>query len=144
MILAGCGSSGAPSSGGGWQTVRGSSFRFEVPSSWRVEGARASRGGDLVRVATFPLVRPYTPVLFEKVAGELAARMAEVAARVGGEVTGHRVVEVAGAKAHSYTVAVGGRTDAYTFVLRGGREYQLLCSAREPVCARLLTSFAAS
>jgi hypothetical protein len=39
-------------------------------------------------------------------------------------------------------VRVGGRTDIYTFVLRGKREYQLLCSADDAVCGHLIASFA--
>ena len=94
----------------------------------------------MVRVATFALVKPYDPSLFDKVTSELAVRMADVARQVGGTVSGHAVVTTAGVKAHSYTVKVGDRTDTYTFVLRGKREYQLLCSADARVCARLLTS----
>ena len=112
-----------------------------MPASWRVEGARASHGQSMVRVATFALVKPYDESLFDKVTSELAVRMEDVARQVGGTVSGHDVVTTTGVKAHSYTVKVGDRTETYTFVLRGKREYQLLCSADARVCAHLLTSF---
>jgi hypothetical protein len=94
-------------------------------------------------VATFPLVRAYTAALFEKVRSELDARMADVAKQSGGEVSGHRVVTVDGARSHSYDVRVGKRTDRYTFVLRGKREFLLLCSADAAVCDELAASFSA-
>jgi hypothetical protein len=147
LILAGCGGSSEPKATTAWQPVRGASFRFQVPEAWKVVaspmGAKASSDGDLVQVATFPLVKRYVPALFTRVESELAARMGAVAKQTGGTVTDHRVVTADGLKAHSYDVRVGDRTDTYTFVLRGKREYQLLCSADADVCARLLTSFAA-
>jgi len=125
--------------------VRVASARFEVPASWRVvggkTGANASRDSQLVEVDTFPLAREYRPSLFEKVASELAIRMSGVAQKTGGTVAGHTVVEAGGIKSHSYDVRVGKRTDTYTFVLRGKREYQLLCSADESVCEHLVSSF---
>ena len=103
----------------------------------------ASSGKDFVKVATFPLARAYSAALFTKVESELGARMGAVAKQTGGTVVAHHVVRAGGVKAHSYDVKVGDRTDTYTFVLRGTREYQLLCSASAAVCGRLLTSFAA-
>jgi hypothetical protein len=45
-----------------------------------------------------------------------------------------------------YTVTVGDHVDEYTFVLRGRREYQLLCRRKasngDDACRQLLTSFA--
>src|SRR4051812_11529104 len=147
LILAGCGGSSEPKAPTAWQTVRGASFRFEVPHEWHVVGspmgANASGDGDLVQVATFPLAKRYAPALFTRVESELAARMGAVAKKTGGTVTGHRIVTAGGGKAHSYDVRVGDRTDTYTFVLRDKREYELLCSADAEVCSRLLTSFVA-
>jgi hypothetical protein len=120
--------------------------RFQVPKSWPVvsrrTGANASKDHDLVQVDTFPLARTYTPKLFTRVESELRVRMAAVAAKTGGTVQGHSVVDAGGIKSHSYDVRVGGRTDIYTFVLRGKREYQLLCSADDAVCGHLIASFA--
>jgi len=96
-----------------------------------------------VQVATFPLVRAYTDTLFDRVQSELAIRMAAVAAQAHGVVTSHSVVQVDGDRSHSYVVTVGKRADRYTFVLRGKREFLLLCSADAPVCTELAASFAA-
>jgi hypothetical protein len=146
-ILAGCGGSGAPKAQIAWHTIRNTSFRFEVPAGWSASGpprsVKVSSGKDLIRVATFPLARVYRPALFTRVESELASRMAAVAKQTGGLVTAHHVATVDGIKSHSYDVKSGDRTDTYTFVLRGKREYLLLCSADPNVCGHLLTSFAA-
>jgi hypothetical protein len=145
LILAGCGGSGEPKAQ--WQTVQGRGFHFRAPASWQVARTSvrttAKDGAQFVQVATFPLVRAYTADLFSKVAAELAVRMADVARRSHGTVTAHHVVSVGGAKAHSYDVAVGKRIDRYTFVLRGRREFLLLCSADDAVCGELAASFSA-
>ena len=143
-ILTGCGGSGAQKAQS-WQTVRVAAARFQVPASWRVvarkTAANASGNSQLVEVQTFPLVRTYRPALFEKVASELALRMSGVARKTGGTIAGHSVVTAGGIKSHSYEVRIGKRTDTYTFVLRGKREYQLICSADESVCEHLVASF---
>jgi hypothetical protein len=99
----------------------------------------------MVQVAAFPLVKEYDPALFDKVASELALRMQEIAQRTGGTVTKVETVTPAGIKSHSYHVKVGDHVDQYTFVLRGKREYQLLCrrrsSSSDAVCRRLISSF---
>ena len=97
-----------------------------------------------MQVATFPLVHPYTAALFTKVQPELALRMAEVAKQGGGTVRGHKVVIVDGDKSHSYEIALGDRTDRYTFLLRGKREFLLVCSADAAVCDELAASFSAA
>ena len=118
---------------------------FRAPADWKItvaNGRTTARGGaSFVQVATFPLVHPYTPSLFAKVQSELALRMAEVAKQGGGTVRGHSVVRVDGAKSHSYRVALGDRTDRYTFLLRGRREFLLVCSADDAVCDELAASF---
>ena len=101
----------------------------------------AKHGSDFVQVATFPLVRVYRPALFGRVQAELATRMADVARQAHGSVTAHDVVLVAGGRAHSYEVSVGKRTDRYTFVFRGKREFLLVCSADAAVCDELAASF---
>ena len=96
-------------------------------------------------MATFALVHRYTDGLFDRVRTELDSRMDAVAKQTGGSVAGHRVVSAGGIKSHSYDVTVGDRTDTYTFVLRGKREYQLLCRRRSShgteVCEALIASF---
>jgi len=118
---------------------------FRAPAGWEVTVANgrttAKDGTSFVQVAAFPLVRAYTASLFTKVQSELALRMAEVAKRGGGTVRGHSIVTVDGSKSHSYEVALGDRTDRYTFLLRGKREFLLVCSADATVCDELAASF---
>ncbi len=145
LILAGCGGSGAPKAQ--WQTVHTSAYRFRAPREWAVQTLPARTvardGKDFVQVATFPLARAYRVTLFTKVEPELAARMAGVARLAHAKVSGHRVVTVDGAKAHAFDLVAAGRKSRYTFVLRGKREFLLLCSAADAVCDELAASFAA-
>ena len=99
-------------------------------------------------MAAFPLLKPYSAALFTRVEKELASRMRQIAQQTGGTVSGATTVTAGGIRAHSYEVKAGGTTDEYTFVLRGLREFQLLCrreaSSKDDACAQLLTSFSAS
>ena len=148
LILAGCGGSSAPKVQ--WQTVHGPGYRFEAPLGWKIATragmTTASLDSELEQVATFPLVHRYSPALFTKVEPELATTMGNVAKKTAGTVTGHRVVTAAGIKSHAYDVTVGDHVDEYTFVLRGKREYQLLCrrksSDKQSFCEQLVASFA--
>jgi hypothetical protein len=148
LALAGCGGTKVPPERP--VHVVGAGFSFDAPSGWQVEakGARAAATHDseLVQVATFRLQKPYRPALFARVARELSARMADVAEQSGGEVSGRTTVEAAGIKSHVYRVTVGDHVDEYTFVLRGRREYQLLCRRKADgggdACRTLVTSFA--
>jgi hypothetical protein len=139
-IFAGCGGSGA---GEQAQTVNGRGFRFDAPAGWTV---RASKGGDLVQVVTFSLLKPYNPALFGRVERELHLRMQEIAAQSRGTVSGSSTVTAGGIRSHSYQVTAGDHLDEYTFVLQGKREFQLLCrrakSSDGRACDRLVTSFA--
>jgi hypothetical protein len=145
VILAGCGGSGAAKP----QVVAGPGFRFAAPAGWTVEHAAsqtsATKDSELVRVATFALVKPYRAALFGRVATELAARMDEVAKQEGGTVSGGRTVTAGGIRSHSYVVKAGDHDDEYTFVLVGRREYQLLCrrlsSSSDSACRQLIASF---
>lgn len=129
--------------------VHGPGFRFAAPDGWRVSGggrwARASRDSQLVQVTIFPLLRPYNDGLFDRVRGELDARMQGVAQQLHGSVVGTRTVTAAGIRSHSYQVTAGKDIVEYTFVLRGKREYELLCrrpaSASDDPCAGLVRSF---
>jgi len=131
------------------QTVTGRGFRFEAPPGWRVtvemQRASASRDDELLQVAAFPLQRPYSAALFTKVERELRTRMAQVAEETGGTVSGGGAVTAGGIRSHSYDVTIGDHVDQYTFVLRGMREFQLLCrrksSSADDACRRLVTTF---
>jgi len=148
LILAGCGGSGAPKAPS--QPVTGNGFRFEAPAGWKItrlaQGVNAARDSELVQVVSFPLVHVYSDALFAKVAGELEQRMQAVAAQTGGKVGAAHTVTPAGIRSHSYDVDVGDHVDQYTFVLRGKREFQLLCrrrsSSSRAFCTKLITSFA--
>lgn len=146
LILSGCGG-GGQSKAQQWQAVSSGSFHFRAPKGWRVtEGAGRTTvkdGAQFVQVAMFPLARRYTPALFDRVQSELGVRMAAVARASKGSVAGHHVVTVDGSKSHAYDVRVDGRTDRYTFLLRGKREYLLVCSADGGVCDELAASFVA-
>ena len=132
------------------QRVRGTGFTFQAPSGWKVETrvgkVSATHDSELVQVATFRLLKPYRPGLFARVEPELATRMRQLAQQTGGTVSGSRTVTADGVRSHSYTVDIGDHVDEYTFVLRGQREYQLLCRRRashgDDACTQLLTSFA--
>jgi hypothetical protein len=147
LILAGCGGSTRPKVR--HQVVSGPGFRFQAPAGWHVarsaREASASHGSELVKVATFALVKPYSARLFDRVEGELAIRMQQLAAQTGGKVSASSTVTAAGIKSHAYDVTVGDHVDQYTFVLRGKREYQLLCRRRSShgteVCEALIASF---
>lgn len=147
LILAGCGGSSEPKAH--YQPVVGAGFSFEAPAGWRIDHVvgrtSASSDSQLVQVATFPLVHPYTDALFDAVANELALRMKTLAKETGGVLEGTKIVKAGGIRSHVYDMKVGDHVDEYTFVLRGKREYQLLCRRRssksDAFCARLITSF---
>lgn len=132
--------------------MSGLGFRFEAPSGWKVDrtadGAMASSDSELVQVATFPLIKPYTSALFSRVEKELTARMLQVAEQTGGKLDGRSTVTASGIRAHSFDVKVGDHVDQYTFVLRGRREFQLLCrrksSHADTACTTLISSFSLS
>ena len=147
LILAGCGGSSEPKAK--FESVGGKGFRFQAPVGWTVKavpsGIGASSDSELVQVATFLLVRAYDPALFDKVAGELAVRMQAIAKQTGGTLGKAETVTPGGIRSHSYRVDVGDHVDQYTFVLRGKREYQLLCrrrsSSSDAFCKQLIASF---
>jgi hypothetical protein len=146
VIFAGCGGSGADQHA---QTINGRGFRFDAPAGWTVQRAgrmvSASNDGELVQVATFALLKPYTPELFDRVERELRLRMRQVASQTGGTVSGSSTVTAGGIRSHAYEVSAGDQVDEYTFVLQGRREYQLLCRRRtssgSDVCNQLVKTF---
>jgi hypothetical protein len=147
IILTGCGGSGAKQAAA--QTVSGPGFSFDAPAGWQVavgkRRASASHDDELLQVVAFPLLKAYSPALFAKVELELRARMKQVAAQTGGSVSRTTTSTAAGIRSHSYDVTVGGHVDQYTFVLRGMREFQLLCrrkaSSADVACKQLITTF---
>jgi hypothetical protein len=147
VILAGCGGSGAPKRQ--QQTVGGPGFRFHAPAGWEVKRTKGSVSvsldGALVEVSTFPLLKAYNSGLFARVARELRARMRQVAQQTGGRVSGAQTVTAGRIRSHSFDVTAGDHVDQYTFVLRGLREFQLLCRRKasdgDDVCRELITSF---
>ena len=149
LILSACGGSGAHKAQAGWTTLAGAGFRFQAPTGWKGNAqpkvARAAHDGELVQVSTFPLAKQYTDALFTKVNRELRTRMQAVAQQVGGKVTGERTVTAAGIRSHAYDLTAADHVDEYTFVLRGKREYLLLCRRKaggdRSFCERLVTSF---
>ena len=107
-------------------------------------------GETLVSVSVFRLVKPYRPELWPKVVPELDRVAAQLASRLHAQLAASSTVSVAGANARAYELSFSHQgTDVrerITFVLRGLREYQLLCrwkaSASEPpACAQLSRSF---
>jgi hypothetical protein len=147
VILAGCGGGSTAKP----QPVVGDGFRFSAPAGWRLERkagiVRASDGAvDLVSVRTFPLLKTYRPGLFRAVSKELDGVASQLADQLGGQVGSSTTVTVAGRKARSYRIDYQGKAQEITFVLRGKREFQLLCrrdvGAKSDACGLLVSSFA--
>jgi predicted Zn-dependent protease len=157
LALAGCGGGGggsttsAGSSGGGGQEVKGAGFTFHAPDDWTVKtsatSALASQDKDtLVSVTVLPLVKPYRPTLFLRVARELDRVADDLAKQLGGQVVSSNTVIAAKARARQYEIEHDGLVDRITFVLRGKREYQLTCrwkkaDGRPAACDQLSASF---
>jgi hypothetical protein len=144
IIVAGCGGSAKQQS----QVINGKGFRFSAPAGWIVTRSlteiTATQGDQFVRVSTFPLAKVYAPALFAKVAAELKTRMTALAKQSGGRVDSTSVTTASGIKSHVWHVATGGNLDEYTFVLRGRREFQLLChrpaGGDDSACSELVQS----
>jgi hypothetical protein len=146
--LAGCGGGSTEP-----QTVQGDGYSFAAPGNWTTARTgttvAASRGAATVSATTFRLTKPYRPQLRKEVDAELDTVAAKLAAELGGTVTGSRTVKVGGSTARQFDLAFtkdGDRlVEQITFVLRGRREYELLCRHKagkdEPACSQLLISF---
>ncbi len=107
---------------------------------------------ELLSVTVFPLARAFRPALWREAVTELDRAAAGLAARVKGQLEASATVTVAGARARSYDLAFersGEKLgERIVFVLRGRREYQLLCRWHAPpdadvtaACATLSSSF---
>src|SRR5581483_11509119 len=130
VVLAGCG--GGSGGGGGTTTtvegtrVAGNGFTFAAPGSWQV-----------TRTASTVTVRP----------GTEGPTLASVT-RLNGKVIARRSVLVRGMRSRQYDVAYEkdgtGVIDRITFVLRGKREYYVVCrwpaDEGEPAACGLLQS----
>jgi hypothetical protein len=71
--------------------------------------------------------------------------MTALAKQTGGTVEGTGVATADGIKSHVWRVKTDGSLDEYTFVLRGRREYQLLCrrstGGDNAACVQLVSTF---
>ena len=139
------------------QRVTGRAFAFSAPAGWTVKrtvdltsAAPSADATTIVSVAVLPLRRSYRPSLWPRVVPELDRVAEELAAELHGDLDAMRTVAVAGSRARQYEISFARRGDRLreqiTFVLRGRREYQLLCrwsaAGDEPdACALLVSSF---
>jgi hypothetical protein len=161
LLLAGCGGGG----GGGATTqaaegtrVTGSGFTFSAPDSWNVTRTATTvtirpggEGPTLASVTKLSLRSRYVPSLFPRVTKELDRVTNALAGKLDGKVIARRTVVVGGIRSRQYDVAYqkegAGVIDRITFVLRGKREFYVLCrwpaDEGEPdACGLLHSSFA--
>jgi hypothetical protein len=142
LILAGCGGAGNSN----WQQVHGSGFRFQAPAGWKVVGVTASNGPvDRVQVNEFRLVHGYVHGKQAATNKELDGVAARLAQQLKGKVTSRRTLRVNGLDGRAYGIVHGELAEEFTFVLRGKREYELLCrraiGADATACRELVASF---
>jgi len=144
LALAGCGG------GGGEKAVDvvGTGYVVSFPAGWEHRRTELTRSAadrtSLVSVTVLPLRKPYTPALFPRVVPELNVLAADFAKRQQGSVTDARTVVVAGRRSRQYDLLAGDSRERVTFVLRGRREFQLLCRwqrSEPPACDLLTRSF---
>ena len=134
-------------------TLQGDGYRFAAPGGWTVTRTStstvAAHGSETVSVTTFPLTRLYRAQLWKEAVTELDTVATKLAAELGGTLVSSRTVKVGPATARQYELEFtkgGDRlVERITFVLRGRREYELLCRYKagkdEPACNQLLASF---
>lgn len=146
--MTGCGGGSAPP-----VTIRGDGYSFSAPGGWTVTrtgtSIAAAHGSGAVSVTTFRLTRTYRPQLWSKAVKELEGVAAKLAAQLRGSVVAARTVQAGGAAARQYDLAFtrnGDRlVERITFVLKGRREYELLCRFKagkdDSACTSLQTSF---
>jgi poly(3-hydroxybutyrate) depolymerase len=147
FILAACGGSTQPEPVSA-RAVAGRGFTVSVPAGWNVRKTSktlvATRGGGLVSVTRYTLLKPYEAAKFAAAAKELDGVAAELATRNGGKVTKRETVEVAGRRIRAYTIeSSGAATMRIGFVLVDKSEYQLVCSGdTATACDLLFSTFA--
>jgi len=155
ITVSGCGGDGG---GGatpeGEQIVRGKGFVFSAPADWTqtVSPVGASvmptKGSEtIVAVTVFRLLRPFRPALWPQAAAELDRVADRLAGQLGGEVDDKRTIRP-GLTQYELAYERGGAPfrQRIRFVLRGRREFELLCrwkvdSGEPPACDRALESF---
>jgi hypothetical protein len=140
FILSACGS-GTKTHLVSTRVVVGPGFRFSVPAGWKTSrtprAVTVQGGSSRVSVTTYTLQKPYSPALFAAAAKELDGVAGRLAAAAGTTLSEQKTVDVAGEKIRAYrfgTMRIG-------FVLRGKREYQLLCDNPGEACALLFKTF---
>jgi hypothetical protein len=153
-LLAGCGGGGTKAREG--QQVVGEGFRFSAPTGWHVSHMPRAvtispgNGPTLASVTVLTLRSRYRPALFTKVAAELDRLTTSLASKLHGKVIARRTIAVAGIQSRQYDLAYerdgSGLVDRITFVLRGTREYYVLCrwpaDEGEPAaCGQLVATF---
>ena len=161
LLLAGCGGGG----GGAKETeaakgirATGEGFTFTAPENWRmtresttVTVRPAGEGPTLASVTALRLQRSYKPSLFGQVAKELDRVTRSLAAKLDGTVIARRTVVIDGNRSRQYDVAYEkegtGLVDRITFVLRGKREFYVLCrwpaqDGEPDACGLLQSTFA--
>jgi hypothetical protein len=149
-VLAGCG--GGHEKPLATKPVRGSDYRFSAPAGWLVSrkshvvsALRPGSANDLVSVSRYRLSRAPTSAQIDAAARQLARAL-------NGEVDDQSIVDVAGRPAPRYDLSYSRKGDdlglQLVFVLRGRREYQLLCRWLKPAadesagaCEALVQSF---
>ncbi|MDX6512490.1 MAG: hypothetical protein QOE36_1994 [Gaiellaceae bacterium] len=152
LCVSGCGGGGGSQKPAATvQTVAGGGYRFAAPVGWKLtrsgRTAAAASGSDLVSVTTFPLAKRYRPAIWPAVVQQLDRVASQLALQLSGKLAANRTVTIGGQRARSYQIAYernGSQlVERIAFVLRGKREYQLLCRYRnDPApCDRLVASF---
>ena len=149
-LLAGCG--GGQRRPLETRAVRGADYQFAAPAGWLVSrkshvvsALRPGSATDLVSVSRYLLPRVPTSAQIDAAARQLARAL-------GGSVDEQSIVSVAGRAAPRYDLSYSRKGDdlglQLVFVLRGRREYQLLCRWLKPeddetsaACETLATSF---
>lgn len=158
FALAACGGSKSPQSSGNAE-VQGPAFRFQAPAGWKTSTSptdaiarRDAAGTVSVSVSVFRLQKPYDPKIFAAAAKELDSVAAKLATQSRTVLTKSETITVDGERIRAYRLtahpASGASFDERIgFVLRGRREYQLLCRAPvgsgdpDNACALLYSSF---
>jgi hypothetical protein len=159
VVLAACGGGSKGTQPSGNPVVKGPGFRFEAPVGWATAttatAADARQGAALVSATAFNLLKPYSPKLFPAASKELDRVAENLAAQSRTTLSERKTITVDGQRIRSYRLTVHPASGAsfderIGFVLRGTREYQLLCRApvgsRDPdgACDLLYSTFTSS
>jgi hypothetical protein len=160
--LAACGGGSKAAQPSGNDVAKGPGFRFEAPAGWTTkttasaaEAEQGAAGTSAVSATVFTLQKPYSPKLFPAAAKELDRVAAKLAAQSRTTLSERRTVTVDGGQIRAYRLTVHPAAGAsfderIGFVLRGRREYQLLCRAPvgsgdpDGACALLFSTFTTS